>query len=247
MSDYRAGGFVCCAAGCDRPKGHISHRMLHQCWFRGRTGGMGFEIDICAARIPSRTCGLADLKRITPEVVAVQFNEVEGVEEYALVSALVPDEIERGEPAILKGDGLPVDQAGARLERADGLHDQREASAPIDAVAGEQPHVGDIAARLLHMAIPVKRNAPPKRGISVVMGCVARPLNLSSVKDADRQPLVTTGAGGGYLPIGALPTGHLPTGGGAGGGGSLRGRSAAAAALSIAKDAASAVRNFSMM
>src|SRR5262249_20335878 len=69
----------------------------------------------------------------------------------------------------------------------------------------------------------------------------------SSVKDADRQPLVTTGAGGGYLPIGALPTGHLPTGGGAGGGGSLRGRSAAAAALSIAKDAASAVRIFSMM
>src|SRR5262249_13826581 len=50
MSDYRAGSFVCCAAGCDRPKGHISHRMLHQCWFRGRTGGMGFEIDICAAR-----------------------------------------------------------------------------------------------------------------------------------------------------------------------------------------------------
>src|SRR5215471_9600624 len=69
----------------------------------------------------------------------------------------------------------------------------------------------------------------------------------SCVKDADRQPLVTTGAGGGYLPIGALPTGHLPTGGGAGGGGSLRGRSAAAAALSIAKDAASAVRIFSMM
>jgi len=91
------------------------------------------------------------------------------------------------------------------------------------------------------------RNAPPKRGISVVMESASRSLNLSSVKDADRQPLVTTGAGGGYLPIGALPTGHLPTGGGAGGGGSLRGRSAAAAALSIAKDAASAVRIFSMM
>src|SRR5215469_13510583 len=50
MSDYRAGSFVCCAAGCDRPKGHISHRMRHQCWFRGRTGGMGFEMGICAAR-----------------------------------------------------------------------------------------------------------------------------------------------------------------------------------------------------
>ena len=66
------------------------------------------------------------------------------------------------------------------------------------------------------------------------MGCVSRPLNLSSVKDADRQPLVTTGCG--YLPTGYLPTGYLPIGalptGGAGGGGSLRGRSAAAAALS---------------
>src|SRR5262249_1647736 len=60
--------------------------------------------------------------------------------------------------------------------------------------------------------------------------------------------LVTTGCG--YFPIGALPTGYLPIGalptGGAGGGGSLRGRSAAAAAPSIAKDAASAVTIFSM-
>src|SRR5262249_20255627 len=55
----------------------------------------------------------------------------------------------------------------------------------------------------------------------------------------------------GYLPIGALPTGYLPIGalptGGAGGGGSLRGRSAAAAALSMPKDAAVTVRNFSIV
>jgi hypothetical protein len=31
--------------------------------------------------------GLADLKRITPQVVAVQLDEVEGVEEYARVTA----------------------------------------------------------------------------------------------------------------------------------------------------------------
>ena len=35
---------------------------------------------------------------IAPQVVAVQFNEVEGVEEYALVSALVKDEIEEATP-----------------------------------------------------------------------------------------------------------------------------------------------------
>src|SRR5262249_40982994 len=64
--------------------------------------------------------------------------------------------------------------------------------------------------------------------------------------------LVTTGAGVGYLP-GYLPTypvgylpGYLPTGAGAGGGGSLRGRSAAAATLSMGKDAAVASTNFIM-
>jgi hypothetical protein len=100
-----------------------------------------------------------------------------------------------------------------------------------------------------NISVTVK-NAPPKRGIVVEMGWDAypRPLDLSSVEEADRQPLVTTGgAGGGYFPIGILPIGALPTGAGAGGGGCLRGRSAAAAALSIAKDAAAAVSIFSMM
>jgi hypothetical protein len=36
-------------------------------------------------------------------------------------------ELERGEPVILKGDRFAADQAGARLERAHGLRDQREA------------------------------------------------------------------------------------------------------------------------
>src|SRR5258708_36612846 len=77
------------------------------------------------------------------------------------------------------------------------------------------------------------------------------PLNpVESVPwDEGRQPLVTTGCG--YLPIGALPTGYLPIGalptGGAGGGGSLRGRSAAAATLSIPKGAAVSVRIFSIV
>jgi hypothetical protein len=50
-----------------------------------------------------------------------------------------------------------------------------------------------------------EKNAPPKRGISAVWKweCVSRPLDLSSVEEADRQPFVTTGgAGGGYFPIG---------------------------------------------
>jgi hypothetical protein len=57
--------------------------------------------------------GLAALKRIMPQVVAVQFGEIEGVEEYALVSALVTDEIERGNAVVIAGDSFAVDNAGA--------------------------------------------------------------------------------------------------------------------------------------
>src|SRR5262249_49472381 len=55
--------------------------------------------------------GFADLKRITPEVVAVQLEEIEGVEEYALVSALVADEIERGNAVVIAGNSFAVDDA----------------------------------------------------------------------------------------------------------------------------------------
>ena len=57
--------------------------------------------------------GLADLKRIAPQVVAVQFDQVEGVEEYAVVSAVVTDEIERGNAVVIASDSLAVDDAGA--------------------------------------------------------------------------------------------------------------------------------------
>src|SRR5262249_12751737 len=56
---------------------------------------------------------LADLKRIAPQIVAVQLDEVEGVEKDALVSALVPDEIERGDAVVIAGDSLAIDDAGA--------------------------------------------------------------------------------------------------------------------------------------
>ena len=47
------------------------------------------------ARLGHNRCerGLADLKRVAPQVITVQLDEVEGVEEYALVSAVVTDEI----------------------------------------------------------------------------------------------------------------------------------------------------------
>ena len=59
-----------------------------------------------------RERGLADLKRITPKAIAVQLDQVEGVEEYALVSALVTDEIERSNAVVIAGNSFGVDNAG---------------------------------------------------------------------------------------------------------------------------------------
>jgi hypothetical protein len=62
--------------------------------------------------------GLADLKRLVPQVVAVQLDQVEGVEEYTLVSALVTDEIERGNAVVIAGDSLPVEMQERERRRA---------------------------------------------------------------------------------------------------------------------------------
>jgi hypothetical protein len=75
--------------------------------------------------------GLADMKRIAPQVVAVQLDQVEGVEEYALVSALVADQIERGNAVVIAGDSFAVDNAGVRAEASQGLDDEREATGEV--------------------------------------------------------------------------------------------------------------------
>jgi hypothetical protein len=57
--------------------------------------------------------GLADLKRVTPQIVAVQLDQVEGVQEHAVISAVVPDEIERGNAVVIARDSFAIDDAGA--------------------------------------------------------------------------------------------------------------------------------------
>jgi hypothetical protein len=57
--------------------------------------------------------GLADLKRIAPpQIVAVQFDQVEGVEERAVIMAAVANEIERRNAVVIAGDRLTIDDAG---------------------------------------------------------------------------------------------------------------------------------------
>ena len=47
--------------------------------------------------------GLADLKRITPQVVAIQLDQVESVEEGVTVMASVADTVERGNAIVIAG------------------------------------------------------------------------------------------------------------------------------------------------
>src|SRR5262249_22186185 len=68
--------------------------------------GAGLGYDRCER-------ALADLKWMAPKIVAVQFDEVEGVQEYALVSAVVTDKIERGNAVVIAGNSFAVDDAGA--------------------------------------------------------------------------------------------------------------------------------------
>jgi hypothetical protein len=69
----------------------------------------------------SHRLGLAALKRITAQVVAVQFNEVEGIEEYLIVRAVVTNEIERGNAVVIAGDRLAIDDAGSRAQSRHGF------------------------------------------------------------------------------------------------------------------------------
>src|SRR5260221_10550456 len=84
--------------------------------------------------------GLADLERVTPQIVAVQLDEIEGVEEDALVSALVTNEIERGHAVVIAGDSFAIDDAGARAQPRERTNDQREAPSHVIARTAIEPH-----------------------------------------------------------------------------------------------------------
>ena len=75
--------------------------------------------------------GLADLKRIAPQVVAVQLDQVEGVQERAVIVAAVANEIERGNAVVVASNRLPIDDARARAQARQRLDDQREATGEV--------------------------------------------------------------------------------------------------------------------
>ena len=89
---------------------------------------------------------LAALDRLVPQVIAVKFDQVEGVKEDAPVIAPVAQSVEARHAVRITGDRLAVDEARTRLERAGGRDDQWEAAGPVVPVAGEKLHVPRIAA-----------------------------------------------------------------------------------------------------
>ena len=97
----------------------------------GRTVAFDMLVEPDAgARLGQDGCerGLTDLERVTAQIVAVHFDEVEGVEEDAFVSALVTDEMERGHAVVIAGNSFAIDDAGARAQAGQCLDDQREAA-----------------------------------------------------------------------------------------------------------------------
>jgi glucose-6-phosphate dehydrogenase assembly protein OpcA len=73
-------------------------------------------------------------------VVAIEFDEVESIEEYALVRALVADELERGNAAVIASHRFAIDDAGARAQARQRFDDQREAVGEVIAGAAVEPH-----------------------------------------------------------------------------------------------------------
>jgi hypothetical protein len=63
--------------------------------------------------------GLPALQWITPQVIAVQLDQVEGVQEYAFVVMPVANEIERSDAVVITGNRF--DDAGERAQARQGL------------------------------------------------------------------------------------------------------------------------------
>ena len=58
------------------------------------------------------------LERIAPEVVAVQFDRVKGIEKHGPVMLAVPNAVEARHAVIAAGDCLAVDDAGRERRQA---------------------------------------------------------------------------------------------------------------------------------
>ena len=64
----------------------------------------------------------------------------------AIVSAVVTDEIERGNAVVIASDSFAIDDAGARAQPRERINDQREAVGEVIAGTAVEPHTLTILA-----------------------------------------------------------------------------------------------------
>src|SRR5262245_48371910 len=81
-----------------------------------------------------------------PQVVAVQLDQVEGVQERTVIMAAVANEIERGNAVVIAGDSLAVDDARARTQACQRFDYQREAVGEVITRTAVEPHLRAILA-----------------------------------------------------------------------------------------------------
>jgi hypothetical protein len=84
---------------------------------------------------------LAALQRIRPEIVAVQFDQVEGVKENAFIMVAVADTIERSDALPSQATASPSMIAGTRAQAGQCLHDQRETIGEVVAGTAVELHL----------------------------------------------------------------------------------------------------------
>src|SRR5262245_53081034 len=72
--------------------------------------------------------------------IAIQFDQIEGVEENTLIVMAIADQIERSHAVVIAGNCLAIDDARARAQTGECFDDQREAMSKVIARAAIEPH-----------------------------------------------------------------------------------------------------------
>jgi hypothetical protein len=75
--------------------------------------------------------GLPHVERVATQIVAVELDQVEGIQEHSVIMLVVPDPIEGCDPVVTACDCLAVDDAGPRAQPRERFHDQREAMGQV--------------------------------------------------------------------------------------------------------------------
>ena len=87
----------------------------------------------------------AKLDRRPPQILAVEFKEIERAKRNGMILAPVPDQVEHGQAVHVDRDRFPVDHTRASWQGSDRLDNEREAIGKIVSAAGDQTHAIGVA------------------------------------------------------------------------------------------------------